>query len=61
LSSAGLIFSAKDNFKERAMVANNSLEASRDRVRLATLFSGIGAPEFAARKVFDEVNTVFAF
>lgn|GEM_PF-2716127 len=43
------------------MVANNSLEASRDRVRLATLFSGIGAPEFAARKVFDEVNTVFAF
>ncbi|MGF7479072.1 DNA cytosine methyltransferase [Campylobacter concisus] len=42
------------------MVANNSLEASRDKLCLATLFSGIGAPEFAARKVFDEVNTVFA-
>jgi DNA (cytosine-5-)-methyltransferase len=27
---------------------------------LATLFSGIGAPEFAAREVFDEVETVFA-
>ena len=27
---------------------------------LATLFSGIGAPEFAAREVFDEVKTVFA-
>ncbi|WP_170020536.1 DNA (cytosine-5-)-methyltransferase [Campylobacter sp. RM16190] len=28
---------------------------------LATLFSGIGAPEFAAREVFDEVETVFAY
>lgn len=27
---------------------------------LATLFSGIGALEFAAREVFDEVKTVFA-
>lgn len=27
---------------------------------LATLFSGIGAPEFAVREVFDEVETVFA-
>ena len=27
---------------------------------LATLFSGIGAPEFAAREVFDETETVFA-
>ena len=27
---------------------------------LATLFSGIGAPEFAAREVFGEVETVFA-
>nr|DAD64573.1 MAG TPA: Cytosine specific methyltransferase [Caudoviricetes sp.] len=27
---------------------------------LATLFSGIGAPEFAARKVFSEVKTIFA-
>ena len=27
---------------------------------LATLFSGIGAPEFAAREVFDEVETIFA-
>ena len=27
---------------------------------LATLFSGIGAPEFAASEVFDEVETVFA-
>nr|DAJ66301.1 MAG TPA: Cytosine specific methyltransferase [Caudoviricetes sp.] len=31
-----------------------------EQVRLATLFSGIGAPEFAAREVFDEVKTVFA-
>lgn len=28
--------------------------------KLTTLFSGIGAPEFAAREVFDEVETVFA-
>lgn len=27
---------------------------------LATLFSGIGAPEFAAREVFSEVKTIFA-
>ena len=27
---------------------------------LATLFSGIGAPEFAAREVSDEVKTIFA-
>ena len=27
---------------------------------LATLFSGIGAPEFAAREVFDNVKTIFA-
>ena len=27
---------------------------------IATLFSGIGAPEFAAREVFDEAKTVFA-
>nr|DAM62793.1 MAG TPA: Cytosine specific methyltransferase [Caudoviricetes sp.] len=30
------------------------------RISLATIFSGIGAPEFAAREVFDEVETVFA-
>ena len=30
------------------------------KISLATLFSGIGAPEFAAREVFDEVKTVFA-
>ena len=29
-------------------------------MNLATLFSGIGAPEFAARKVFDSVKTIFA-
>ena len=29
-------------------------------MQIATLFSGIGAPEFAAREVFDEVKTVFA-
>ena len=29
-------------------------------MQIATIFSGIGAPEFAAREVFDEVNTVFA-
>lgn len=28
--------------------------------KLATLFSGIGAPEFVAREVFGEVETVFA-
>ena len=27
---------------------------------LATLFSGIGAPEFAAREVFSEAKTIFA-
>ena len=33
-----------------------------NKIFLATLFSGIGAPEFAAREVevFDEVKTVFA-
>ena len=30
------------------------------RISLATIFSDIGAPEFAAREVFDEVETVFA-
>lgn len=30
------------------------------KISLATLFSGIGAPEFAVREVFDEVETVFA-
>lgn len=30
------------------------------KISLVTLFSGIGAPEFAAREVFDEVETVFA-
>lgn len=30
------------------------------RISLATLFSGIGAPEFAARKVFGEAKTIFA-
>ena len=30
------------------------------KISLATLFSGIGAPEFAAREVFDEAKTVFA-
>nr|DAR81696.1 MAG TPA: Cytosine specific methyltransferase [Caudoviricetes sp.] len=42
------------------MIAETSARASGDKVRLATLFSGIGAPEFAAREVFDEVETVFA-
>ena len=28
--------------------------------KIATLFSGIGAPEFAAREVFDNVKTIFA-
>ena len=31
-----------------------------DKISLATLFSGIGAPEFAAREVFSEVETIFA-
>ena len=31
-----------------------------EQVRLATLFSGIGAPEFAAREVFGEAKTIFA-
>lgn len=31
-----------------------------NKISLATIFSGIGAPEFAAREVFDEVETVFA-
>nr|DAK28693.1 MAG TPA: Cytosine specific methyltransferase [Bacteriophage sp.] len=30
------------------------------RISLATLFSGIGAPEFAAREVFGEAKTIFA-
>ena len=30
------------------------------RISLATLFSGIGAPEFAAREAFDNVKTIFA-
>ncbi len=30
------------------------------RISLATLFSGIGAPEFAARETFDNVKTIFA-
>ena len=46
------------------MVASNSLEAKQlkkaKKMTLATLFSGIGAPEFAAREVFDEVETIFA-
>ena len=42
------------------MVAETSARASGDKVCLATLFSGIGAPEFAAREVFDEVETIFA-
>ena len=35
-------------------------ERKGEQVRLATLFSGIGAPEFAAREVFDSVKTIFA-
>lgn len=31
-----------------------------NKISLATLFSGIGIPEFAARKVFSEVKTIFA-
>lgn len=31
-----------------------------NKISLATLFPGIGAPEFAAREVFSEVETVFA-
>ena len=31
-----------------------------EQVRLATLFSGIGAPEFAAREVFSEAKAIFA-
>ena len=31
-----------------------------NKISLATLFSGIGAPEFAAREVFSEVETIFA-
>ena len=46
------------------MVASNSLEAKQlkkaKKMTLATLFSGIGAPEFVAREVFDEVETIFA-
>ena len=42
------------------MIAETSARASGDKVRLATLFSGIGAPEFAAREVFSEVETIFA-
>ena len=35
-------------------------ERKREQVHIATLFSGIGAPEFAAREVFDNVKTIFA-
>ena len=35
-------------------------ERKSEQVRLATLFSGIGAPEFAAREVFSEAKTIFA-
>ena len=42
------------------MIAETSARASGDKVYLATLFSGIGAPEFAAREVFGEVKTIFA-
>lgn len=42
------------------MIAETSARASRYKISLATLFSGIGAPEFAAREVFDEVETIFA-
>nr|DAK15025.1 MAG TPA: Cytosine specific methyltransferase [Caudoviricetes sp.] len=42
------------------MIAETSARASRYKISIATLFSGIGAPEFAAREVFDEVKTVFA-
>lgn len=31
-----------------------------NKISIATIFSGIGAPEFAAREVFSEVKTVFA-
>ena len=30
------------------------------KISLATLFSGIGAPEFAAKKIFDSVKMIFA-
>lgn len=46
------------------MIASNSLEAKQlkkaKKMTLATLFSGIDAPEFVAREVFDEVETIFA-
>lgn len=42
------------------MIAETSARASRYKISLATLFSGIGAPEFAAREVFGEVKTIFA-
>lgn len=42
------------------MIAETSARASGDKVRLATLFSGIGVPEFAALEVFSEVETIFA-
>ena len=35
-------------------------ERKSEQVRLATLFSGIGAPEFAAREVFSGAKTIFA-
>lgn len=35
-------------------------ERKSEQVRLATLFSGIGAPEFAASEVFSEAKTIFA-
>ena len=42
------------------MIAETSARASVDKVRLATLFSGIGAPEFAALEVFSGAKTIFA-
>ena len=42
------------------MIAETSARAGRYKIPLATLFSGIGAPEFAAREVFSEVETIFA-
>ena len=50
-----MTFNALVDYLCAPMVAKKS-----ERLRLATLFSGIGAPEFAAREVFDEVETIFA-
>ena len=30
------------------------------KIKLATLFSGIGSPEMAAKRVYDKVNLIFA-